>query len=359
MTTNNIKANNSENTEITFRNKFAGPLTDDNRTAIVAAVRKFCSYDSSYAIKVLWNLTCENWVDKTLGQLELSQELVGDNLISLRNELRYQYELRHPGFLDLDVPDSCRKAFEALKNRSDSIVANIIYGYCLNHVHLDLGTVQRSLELLSSDEERRYFGGIRNLSASLAYTEAKYLKNFHMEIHDFLKALYEHKCEQQDDTSFRNLPFAQLGDIVKEAGFQLVPNEAPSCEQEITHPIYGGATPATDVLSQQIESTPSTPCTETQEQADCVATGISIPVLPTSHEEAPANTQTEINADTGFATLSATQILRYQEHFSALLSSEAMASLCILRDSGFDLNEIIDKEGRIRSLLQASTDLIA
>ena len=346
--------------EITFRNKFASLLTDDNRAAMEAAVRKFCGYDNSYAIKCLWNLTCGNWVDKTLGQLALSQELVSNNLISLRNELRYQYELRHPGFLELDVPNSCREAFVALKNRSDALTANIVFDYCICHVHLDASTVQRSLELLSSDEERRYFGGIRSLSASLVYVEANYLKDFHMEIHNLLKALHEYECERQNGISFKNLPFANLGDKIKEAGIQLVPHEAASCKQKVTRPTYGGATPATEVQPQQIRSTPNTPCMETEGQKVSDATvGISIPVLPASDEEGPANAQTKNNADTGFATLSAPQILRYPDHFDALLSSPAMISLLALRGSGFDLNEIIDKADRIRTLLQASTNLSA
>ena len=198
MTTNNTKTNNTKanTSEITFRNKFADLLTDDNRVAIVAAVRKFCGNDvTDYAILDLWNLTCGRQFSETLEWLDLSEELVGNRstLLSLRNELRYQYELRHPGFLKLDVPDSCLKAFEALEKRSDAIVANIVYGYCIYHVFLDVDTVQRSLALLSSNEERCYFGGIRNLSTHLSYVEAVYIKKFHMEINDLLKALYDNK----------------------------------------------------------------------------------------------------------------------------------------------------------------------
>lgn len=336
MTTNNTNANPCETMEITFRNKFEKLLTDGNRAAIVSAVKKFCSFNADYAIKSLWSLTCGLWADKTLERLELSEEIVGD-VTALRNELRYQYELRHPDFLNLDVPSTCLPAFEALKNKTDAIVANVIFGYCISHIHLDANTVQYSLKLLSSDAENRYFGGIRSLSARLSYPEATYLKNFHMEIHDLLKALYEDKC--QNEVSSGNLPFANLDERIKEAGIQLAPNAAPTSRQKTECHSYG-STPAVEVNPQEPLSTPCTFCEE----------------VPTTVQ---SDVATEINPDTGFASLNAPQILRYQEHFNALLSSEALANLIILRDSGFDLNEIIDKEKKISSFLQVSEDLIA
>lgn len=344
MTTNNTNANPCETMEITFRNKFEKLLTDGNRATIVSAVKKFCSFNADYAIKSLWSLTCGLWADKTLERLELSEEIVGD-VTALRNELRYQYELRHPDFLNLDVPSTCLPAFETLKNKTDAIVANIVFGYCINHIHLDADTVQRSLALLSSDAENYYFGGIRSLSARLTSMEADFLKNFHMEIHDLLKALYEDKC--QNEVSSTNLPFANLDERIKEAGIELVPDAAPVSKQKPERHVYGGSTPAVEVKSQVTSSTPDTPCGDANPGCEDVPDTIQ-------HDVA-----TEINPDTGFASLKATQILRYQEHFNALLSSEAMASLLILRDSGFDLNEIIDKEKKISSLLQISADLIA
>lgn len=342
MTTNNTNANPCETMEITFRTKFEKMLNDANRAAIVSAVSKFCSFNEDYAIKSLWNLTCGLWLDRTLERLELSKEMVSD-VTALRNELRYQYELRHPDFLKLDVSSTCLPAFEALKNKSDAVVANVVFGYCISHIHMHSGTVQYSLELLSSDAENRYFGGVRNMSVS--YQEADFLKNFHMEIHDLLKALYEDKC--QNEVSSANLPFANLGERVKEAGIQLAPNAAPTSEQKPKRHIYGGSTPAVGVKSQVAPSIPDTPCGDANPGYEDVPDTIQ-------HDVA-----TEINPDTGFASLNAPQILRYQEHFNALLSSEAMASLIILRDSGFDLNEIIDKEKKISSLLQISADLIA
>lgn len=360
MTTNNTNANPCETMEITFRNKFEKLLTDGNRAAIVSAVKKFCSFNADYAIKSLWSLTCGLWADKTLERLELSEEIVGD-VTALRNELRYQYELRHPDFLNLDVPSTCLPAFEALKNKTDAIVANVIFGYCISHIHLDANTVQYSLELLSSDAENRYFGGIRSLSARLSYPEATYLKNVHMEIHDLLKALYEDKC--QNEVPSGNLPFANLDERIKEAGIQLVPTAAPTAGQKPKRHISGGSTPAVEVNPQATSSTPGTPCGEMVEANNVAKPGTAIPILTVPHEEvsstASSDAATEINPDTGFASLNAPQILRYQEHFNALLSSEALANLIILRDSGFDLNEIIDKEKKISSFLQVSEDLIA
>lgn len=348
MTTNNTKANTCETMEITFRSKFEKLLNDGNRAAITSAFQKFCNLCPDIATAYLWHMTYSEDISgicQVLG-FDIPQESIS----AFRNEFRHQYEQRHPGFLNLDVPSSCLPAFEALKDKTDAIVANIVFDYCIEHTHLDAGTMQHSLDLLSSEMENRYFGGIRNLSSRLKFTEAKYLKPFHTQIHDLLKALYEDKC--QNEVPSGNLPFANLGERIKEAGIKLVPHAVPTSEQKPEHHAYD-STPAVEVAL-------STPCEEAADSDTFANNGVGIPIPTIPCEEVPeSNVATELNPNTGFASLNASQILRYQEHFNALLSSEAMASLAILRDSGFDLNEIIDKAEKISSLLQVSADLIA
>lgn len=361
MTTNKNNLAIPETTEITFRKKFEKLLTDDNRAIITGAVKRFCDFNPSSAILHLWHLTSGYKADSTFERLGLSKETVGDVTL-FRNELRYQYELRHPVFLDVDIPDCCRAAFDALKNKADGIVALIVYQHCLVHVNLDNNEIERTLHLLGSNKAEFNFGGIRNLSSDIQHEEATYLMRFYTQIHDLLKALYEDKLERE--ASSKNRPLAKLGSLLGEGpdlpfffgssdGNEAASNPASGAEHDTSTGVKHGI--GFDVEGPEIvfKPAPEAPHDDTSAQDLSGQKEAERPEQPCENDD----TKVALNLSSGFEVLSATQILKHQSELTKLLSSELMSTLLLLRGSGFNLNEIVDKEDKISGFLQASNNL--
>lgn len=308
MTTMN---NNHENT-FTFRSKFENRLvTDAKRPVFMDSFEAFCNLASDTARKILWRLTYndDEFLEKNLHELGLTLEIVPlDKVLTLRDELRYQYELLYPDFLAIEVPDECLEAFTALKNHTDSIVANVVYGYCFSNSYLDNLSMSQILDLLGSNKENRYFGGLRSLGFS--YKEANYLKQYHLLIRNLLKALYERN--PQNIHFFKNTPFDGLDNCLKDAGID---------------------------LPFDIEDIPAKAPTK-------ISVETSSEVQDNEH---PAE------ADSGFKPLTVQAILEHKDVFTSFVESSDMNILLQVGKLGFDLNKVIAKKEAILEVIEANT----
>lgn len=206
MTTLNT---NSMNTTISFRTKFSKLLNDETRPIVLQAFKHFCNIDAqtTTARDILWDLTySETSSLEALKLLGLNQELFAvENILKLRSELRYQYEKLHKDYFTSYIPEECISAFNNMAQKTDTIVASVIYDASMYYIQF--GDIDRTLFLLSNDKENFFFGGIRELGFSS--TEAEYLKPYHMSIHDFLKFLNDlHTSTKASlDENSSELPF--------------------------------------------------------------------------------------------------------------------------------------------------------
>lgn len=319
MTTMN---NNTKSTTFTFRNKFEDRLvTDENRPVFMDAFESFCNLDPDTARKFLWYLTYNvEFLEENLQRLGLTLDLVpSDKVLTLRDELRYQYELLHPEFLAVEVPDECLEAFTALKNHTDAIVANVVYVDCFSNSYIDELSMMQSLDLLESDKENRYFGGLRSLGFS--YKEAQYLKPYHMQIHDLLKALYEHN--NQNVHSFKNTPFAGLNDRLKDAGIDL--------PFTLGEEAQGAVEPVNEEAQVAVEPVDETPVEATV--------------------EAPNEVQTA-EAGSCFRPLTAQAILEHKDVFTSFVKNDDMNALMQIIHLDFNLNKVMVKKEAISKIIE-------
>lgn len=322
--TNNNNSKNGNNTTFTFRSKFEKLVNDENRPIIVAAFEKFCNIDpeTTVARDILWDLTYNPEVSsKALQELGLNQEIISpENVSKLRDELRHQYEKIHKGYLVVDVSEEYIPAFEALSKKAGPIVASVVNELCSYRM---LGyDVPRALFLLSSDKENFFFGGI--CEVGFTSKEAEYLKPFHMQIHDLLKAMYDRK----QDAS-RNTPLSGLDSIIKDAGIEL-PFIVGEETQEAVEPL--NEVPQVAVEPETLVKAPVEAAAETS-------------------NEAQAEQPDEVNS--GFKPLTPEEILENKDVFTTFVESSDMNILPQIGNLGFDLNKVIAKKEAIGKVLEA------
>lgn len=191
MTT--IATNTESISSIKFRTKFEKLVTDENRLALISAFEQFCSYDPStdLARHILWRLTYnEDIAISTLVEnLRLNLNIFSLNNISkLRDELRYQYEMRYGSYLLTEVPNYYASEFEALVKCTDIITADTVTKKCQENCAYNVNPF-RAVYLLESNQEKNFFGSIRELGFNIA--ETQFLKQYHQEIYNLYKAICE------------------------------------------------------------------------------------------------------------------------------------------------------------------------
>ena len=112
------------------------------------------------------------------------------DVMLLRNELRYQRMLIHKDFLKITVLDSCQKEYQTLEKAAGQIISIKVYNNCLEYCHyMNEESISRLLYLLSSKDEKNYFGGIRSLR--FGKKAANILKPYVKEILNLYEALWE------------------------------------------------------------------------------------------------------------------------------------------------------------------------
>lgn len=190
------KTNNSVNNTIEFRTGFSKRLQNCPEALKENIMKIFKSFiscpDDNNSFELLWEMThspekaLQNW-NLEIGDADnaISMEMVS----AMKNELRYQRALRHPDFMKADIPESCREAFKRLSSASDAIVAVKVFHTCQERcLCADESDMQRSLYLISCEEEKKFFGGIRSLHFGKSAATA--LKPYSKQIHNLLEALW-------------------------------------------------------------------------------------------------------------------------------------------------------------------------
>lgn len=177
---------------IKFRTKFEKLVTDENRPILVSAFEDFCQISpvTNYALEILWQLTYNNEVaiSTISNTLDLSLDIISvENISKLRDELRYQYELRHKSFSSAYVKTSFSAEFDNLAKYAGNICAVIVTRKCLEY-HEESCYPERALHLLTNNSENNYYGGLRELGFD--QDEAQFLKQYHNEISSLYAAIY-------------------------------------------------------------------------------------------------------------------------------------------------------------------------
>lgn len=183
------------------------------------------SESPAFVCGLLWKLTydpCNYFYDARYNILATWYFILGDilsdsqNVILLRNEIRYQYSRYCPNFLSPEHPlkKEVQQSWQNLSKASDEITAYIVYNHCLKFSDYTHEEIERCLFLLKSPNANLYFGGIRTLG--FGQYEADYLKPFASTIFDLLKAIVDAKdkttpCVQEICTEYVAIPNITAG----------------------------------------------------------------------------------------------------------------------------------------------------
>lgn len=284
-----------ETTNFDFRTKFRKLLTEENYSVITSTFETFCNLGAARAYSALWNMTYSSKKGfEELLKLGLSSDSISEkDILSFRNELRFQYQNLNPNFLKRPVPIECQEAFQNLVNITDPIVSNIIYTHCNLSFDYPDQNFDRILYLLNSENENNYFGGIRSLGFNIE--EANYLKPFHVEIHNLLAGII---------TFYKNNNTAKLDFYV----------------------------PDTEMKSEE----------DVPKEEDVVTT------QPVEKEE-------EFYRE--FKPITPENILIHKETFKTFVEEEDLNLLMVIGTVGFDLNEVMAKKEQIRIFIEAAETL--
>ena len=351
MTTNTIK----------FRNKFEKILNDENRSVIMSAFEKFFNFKTEVARDYLWSLTYNIDIAMlVLEELGLNRNIITlENISALRNELRFQYKELNPKFLACEVPKSCKEAFAALESKADIIVANIVYRNCAYCVY-DKEAFERILFLLKSDKENLRFGGIRSMN--FGPDEADYLKPFHVEIYELLKACYGYHDETANAS--KNRPFAGLDEHFKEDSLEL-PFELENLPEPLNNKVEETISEyANEVKASEIE------CGESEEKGELEPASVTVEEteqnndvkifeIAASKNIAAKSTEmtSEVQVASEFKKLTPEEILAHRAVFYVFTKSEDLNVLTPIGILGFDLNEVMTKKEKIFNFLNAASAL--
>ena len=310
--------------EFTFRKKFEKYLTDEKRGVIEASFQVFCDLNPGTARFLLWKMPIDaDSAAKAVEMLGISLDVIPfEDIMVYRNELRYQYEQLSPDFLQVFLPDSCKAAYQEVVNHTDTIVANMVYEKLEPKLHMEEVYVSKIMELLESDVEKRFCGGLHE--AGFSWREVAYLKNYHLQVHALLKALHEDK--QKRDISCKNMPFADLAEKIQEAG-KTIPKEVPKKQEE-----------KVSVASYKTE--------------DDKTEGLPLADEPETAEECEPSTESE-EATAEYQKLTAEAVLKHLVPFACFVGGD-MNSLLKLGNLGFNLNEVDAKKAAIRDLITAA-----
>lgn len=314
-----MTTNNSTNISFDFRNKFQDRLLNkENRFVFVVAFDRFCNYHKELAKKVLWRLTYnDGFFESDLKSLGLNLEIVPLNRIStLRDELRFQYNIQHPGFLEPQLPDNaeCMEAYNTLKNHADEIVSITVLEYCYNNLYAEEESRNKVLALLESSKENCYFGGLRQMG--FPYKATSYLMPYHAQVYALFKALCD--STHKNASSFKNIPFEELDKQLDVAGIEL-PFE----------------------FTENLE----TPVDETHAEEKTVQTAVP-------QAEEPAKPCSE------FKPLTPENILEHRNVFESLCGGYySIDTILDISKLGFDLNKVILKREVIYKVLEINLSI--
>ncbi len=337
----------STNISFNFRDEFQDQLLNkENSSTFVGAFARFCNNHPDPAKTILWRLTYNvEFFEEELQKLGLNLEIVPlDKVSTLRDELRYQYNVLHPDFLAPQLPDSankCAEAFTALKNHTDEIVANAVLDYCYNCLYVEEESKKKILRLLGKPEGNNSFGGLRQLG--FTRRAASYLMPYHLQIRDLFKALCD--CTLQNSPSFKNTPFEELDKQLNAAGIEL-PFEFPE----------GLGTPADEAHVKESALAANTQAEEPGQTEEPVQAAKPQAEEPAQTEEPQAEEPAQPCSE--FKPLTPENILEHRDVFEFLCGGYyPIDTITEISKLGFDLNKVILKKDVIYKVLDVSLSI--
>lgn len=198
--------------QINFRTKFK-KLFASHLSLLEQLFHSLLYEDPTFIVDLLWKMTYDpNNIIYNKKYISIMASFPVDDskqMLLIRNELRYQYSIVSPNFLDVPENDSIKNSISELSKVCDEIVAFIVYSHCKKFSSYTQEEIERCLYLLKNPNENYSFGGIRTLR--FGPTEADYLKPYASIIGNILEAIY--KESQDDKTSNDGEPHCQKGVI--------------------------------------------------------------------------------------------------------------------------------------------------
>lgn len=305
---------------IQFRASFKKVIKETDIQAIEAAFHKFLDMSQQEALDLLWKLTYQDaeQFDSTIKVLGLTRDMIQpENASTLRNELRHHYGDN----LMSQVSEGCQEAFSALVRQSDAITAYIVYVQCnVTMSVFDTGSIQKLNFLLNNYKEKNYFGGIRMLGFD--FVQAEYLKSFYEEIRELFNALYKMNSEN----IFGDHLGEVLGRVLSNTKLQLP--EEPESTTEEEHPVLEEPESATGEEQSALEEPEEIESFSEDEEEE--------------EEEHPG-----VNAE---------NVLYDRELFKRFVAGN-LESLIEIKNLGYDLNEVVEKNQEIAAFLKAAENL--
>ena len=309
---------------IQFRASFKKVIKEADIQAIEAAFHKFLDMSQQEALDLLWKLTYQDaeQFDSTIKVLGLTRDMIQpENASTLRNELRHHYGDN----LMSQVSEGCQEAFSALVRQSDAITAYIVYVQCnVTMSVFDTGSIQKLNFLLNNYKEKNYFGGIRMLGFDFA--QAEYLKSFYEEIRELFNALYKMNSEN----IFGDHLGEVLGRVLSNTKLQLP--EEPESTTEEEHPVL-----------EEPEST-------TGEEQSALEEPEEIESFSEDEDEEEEEEEEE------HPGVNAGNVLYDSELFKRFVAGD-LESLIEIKNLGYDLNEVVEKNQEIAAFLKAAENL--
>lgn len=184
--------------QINFRTKFKNSFAL-HLDLLARIFQSLLTEDATFIVNLLWKMTydAKNIIyDKNYTSLMASFPVdTVQQMLLIRNELRYQYSIVSPSFLDVPENGSIKNSISELSKICDEIVAFIVYKHCKEFSSYTREEIERCIYLLKDPNENYFFGGIRTLSFSP--TEADYLKPYASIIGNILKSIYNEFQEEQ------------------------------------------------------------------------------------------------------------------------------------------------------------------
>ena len=329
----------SDNNQFEFRSKFKKILNDSNEATIIAGFEAFMRISAVEARSYLWRMTYSQAEAQTVMILLgikpcLIQE---DKIPLLRNELRSEYEKRNSDFLKADVPSSAYEAYENLLNKAnnDMVLANVVFSRCYRIVFESSYIRNRVLFLLNCDDDKQYFGGLRQMGFN--YYEAEYLKPYHKNIRELLDKLCAQEKRGEFDPEFFN--------AVEEEWYEDEPVQGDETQDG---ELENGAQNEGE-FSEEFEENI---CEEYYEEiSEEYAEDTSNEAFPTVKE-----TDGEEKVPTvKYKSLEPSAVLNDKDSFRAFVENgEDLNNLVAIGQLGYDLNEVMAKKELIVKLVKAS-----
>ena len=151
-------------------------LTEDQQRVLNGVLRGFSrNKDNKSCFELLWNITCAYKTGRAICilpyfssefsfryyekfEVPVKDQLPNAIILPLLKELQYQRKKIHPDFMQIQIPKSCKVAFNSLRTAlNDDISSFAVYEFCNAACHAFTGEeIRLTVELLKNPTYRFY-----------------------------------------------------------------------------------------------------------------------------------------------------------------------------------------------------------